>query len=178
MELVHVEGAAGLYSGFKATLCRNMLYNVAQWSTFPVALAVLTTSGVERGDGGAVGAKRGVYTPPQQPSPAAEMGAGFIAGVCTALATQPLDTVNTRLQTQTLLAAVRPSLTSKSGLSPPVLYRGVRDCAIKVVGSEGFAALYGGILPRCLNFGAGSAIFFLVFKRSLLVLDTWGGEVR
>lgn len=30
MELVHVEGAAGLYSGFKATLCRNMLYNVAQ----------------------------------------------------------------------------------------------------------------------------------------------------
>jgi hypothetical protein len=47
-----------------------------QWSTFPIALAVLTTSGVERGDGGAAGAKGAGGTSPQNPSLAAELGAG------------------------------------------------------------------------------------------------------
>jgi hypothetical protein len=39
-----LEGLAGLYTGFKVTLARNIVYNIAQWSTFPIALALLTGS--------------------------------------------------------------------------------------------------------------------------------------
>jgi hypothetical protein len=39
-----LEGIAGLYTGFKVTLGRNIVYNIAQWSTFPIALALLTGS--------------------------------------------------------------------------------------------------------------------------------------
>ena len=51
------------------------------------------------------------------------------------------------------------------------LYRGVRDCASKIVRHEGLVSLYGGLLPRSINFGLGSAVFFLVFQRSLVFLN-------
>lgn len=161
------EGIKGLYAGFKVTLGRNMLYNVAQWTSFPVALALLSrpvplASSHAHGCADASGSGGDI---------AAELGAGFIAGVCTAMATQPLDTVNTRLQTQVELAlsALRTQTLQAQAASQPLrMYSGVRDCALKVVHHEGLPALWGGLLPRSLNFGVGAAVFFVVFQVSSL----------
>ena len=43
---------------------------------------------------------------------------------------------------------------------------------------QGIAALYGGLLPRCLNFGIGASIFFVVFQVLLFGMrKSWQGSI-
>ncbi|EKX49757.1 hypothetical protein GUITHDRAFT_104723 [Guillardia theta CCMP2712] len=115
---------------------RNAVYNVVQWTTYPIALKLLS------------GERRELGSVPHWN----QMQAGFLAGIATAFATQPLDTINTRLQTQNLKMA-------------SAQYAGIRNCAMTIIREEGVSALYRGVVPRAMNFGIGAACFFFMFEK-------------
>ena len=85
MTTLRTEGVSGLFSGFGATLARNVPYNFFHFGLFALAARCLSALHLAGGARDAI--------------------AGALAGAPTALLTTPMDLVNTRLQTQ----AVRSS---------------------------------------------------------------------
>eukprot|EP00741_Cyanophora_paradoxa_P004004 tig00000754_g3890.t1 len=146
-----------LYAGFASTLLRNVPYNAIQFGTF---------AGLQRGWSAARG----------RPTTGAEDAAiGSAAGLLTAIGTNPIDVVNTRLQ-------VYPS--TADGAGSGAAYRGVRDAFGRIVREEGAPALFkvrpharprrgaAGRLRRagrgwCPGGGLGpsGAVFFAVYER-------------
>ena len=84
------EGVRGLYAGLGSTLARNVPYNALNFGTFRLASDWLRALGALQGSPRWLDAL-----------------AGALAGALTALITTPIDLINTRLQTQSMSAAVR-----------------------------------------------------------------------
>ncbi|PSC68296.1 putative S-adenosylmethionine carrier chloroplastic isoform X1 [Micractinium conductrix] len=82
--------------------------------------------------------------------PAEHSGLGAVAGAVTGLLTTPLDVLKTRLMLQ-----------GASGQ-----YKGVIDCATKIMREEGTAALFRGWEPRVMWIGIGGSVFFTVLEAS------------
>ena len=92
---------------------------------------------------------------------AASAWAGALAGALTALATTPIDLINTRVQVQGAVAGAPR-------------YTGIGDAVVRIVREEGgVGALFRGALPRMLQYSPSAMLFFAVFeavKRRLLAL--------
>jgi len=80
---------------------------------------------------------------------------GFLTGALTAIATEPLDVVRTRLQTQKRRTA------SVGGTD--FGYTGLVDGLRKAVKQEGLIVLWRGLLPRLLLKSLGSSIWYAVY---------------
>jgi solute carrier family 25 S-adenosylmethionine transporter 26 len=76
---------------------------------------------------------------------------GFLSGILTAVVTCPIDCVNTRIKSGEL------STSSMIGAH------------MEIVRKNGAAALFRGVLPRCVIIGFGSMVFWGI-QASLLTL--------
>ena len=74
----------------------------------------------------------------------------FIAGVCVALVTSPVDVVKTRIMN------VNPS-------NPA--YSGALDCLAKIIQVEGYAGLYKGVNAQWMRVGPLTMIQFMVWEQ-------------
>ena len=76
-----------------------------------------------------------------------QIGASVLAGAVTSLITNPIDVIKTRLmfQQKAVPSAVSNSAESSSS---PVRYRGTIHCFQSTVQSEGWRALFKGLLPN------------------------------
>ncbi|EFN52011.1 hypothetical protein CHLNCDRAFT_27414, partial [Chlorella variabilis] len=83
-------------------------------------------------------------------NPAEHSVFGAVAGAFTGLVTTPLDVLKTRLMLQ-----------GASGQ-----YKGVVDCATKIIREEGAAAMFRGWEPRVVWIGIGGSVFFTVLEAS------------
>ena len=75
---------------------------------------------------------------------------GALAGVVTAVVTTPLDVIKTRLMTQGAQGA----------------YKGVFDCAGRILREEGGRAFFKGVQPRVMWIGIGGSVFFTCLEQA------------
>ena len=130
----------GLYAGTSTTLLRNVPYNGVQWGSFALLARVVPL-----------------------------WLAGPIAGVTTAMVTNPLDVVNTRLQTQTVLYRG----VKESTAEVDALYRGPIHAARTMVRLEGPWAFWRGVTPRAAGYAPSALVFFAVYgavKKALMAV--------
>ena len=123
----------------RPTLVRNVPYNALHFGLFTAIQRLCRALGL----------------------PAANAWAGALAGALTALATTPIDLINTRVQVQGAVAGAPR-------------YTGIGDAVVRIVREEGgVGALFRGALPRVLQYSPSAMLFFAVFegvKRRLLAL--------
>jgi solute carrier family 25 thiamine pyrophosphate transporter 19 len=88
------------------------------------------------------------------------MACGSLAGIISKTGVFPLDVVRKRLQVQ------GPHLTEYVVESIPSYahHNTVIGCMKKIVRTEGFWALYKGIVPGLLKAGPSGAVYFLMFE--------------
>ncbi|KAJ2609873.1 mitochondrial aspartate-glutamate transporter agc1 [Coemansia sp. RSA 1365] len=121
MGIVRELGLRGLYKGTTATLLRDVPFSLC---FFP--LQALFAQQINQKLHGGNG----------KPSVFSVLSGSTIAGIIAAAFVTPADVVKTRLQ-------------SSSQPSPP--YRGMADCAKRIMHSEGPRAFFKGTVPRCLT---------------------------
>ncbi|KAI8322390.1 mitochondrial carrier [Martensiomyces pterosporus] len=121
MGIVRQLGIRGLYKGTAATLLRDVPFS---FLFFP-AQALFSQKIHAR-----------VYGSEGKPSTLCVLAGSTLAGVLAAGAVTPADVIKTRLQ-------------SSSQPSPP--YRGLADCATRIMRAEGPGAFFKGTVPRCLT---------------------------
>lgn len=131
-------GIAGLYVGLSATVGLDITYALVQFTALEYfrALGLLLTGAVKL-------------------TAAQSALVGFLTGAVTAIATEPLDVVRTRLQTQR-----RPD----AGIGGTDFgYTGLFDGLVKAARQEGVLVLWRGLLPRLLLKSFGSMIWYSVY---------------
>lgn len=133
--------AGHLMSGLSSTIARNVPYNAVQFACFNACRGLL-----------GMGAS----------------AAGFCAGVATAVLTTPLDVVNSRLQTQTLMYG---STKGAHQLQARRLYRGTLDAAATMFRTEGPEVFFRGIVPRVAAYAPSALVFFHVYTAVIAWVD-------
>ena len=143
-EILSRSGPAGLFVGFRATVLLDVFYAVVQFAVLEqlrwlMALLVL-------GNGLAVHELHPFYN----------AIVGFATGAVTAIATEPVDVIRTRLMAQ------------KKGARGPAKgkafgYGGVLDGMRQVAAKEGVASLWKGLLPRLVLKSVGSSVWYAVY---------------
>lgn len=132
------QGLAGVYTGFGATLFRDVPYAVVQFVLYERIRGFMAARNARKGLGGDVGLLS---------DPEAAL-AGCMAGGAAAAATNPMDVVKTRLQT---------------GGSD---FGSIRATARDIAAREGLKAFSKGITARVAWMAPNSAIAFLVYERA------------
>lgn len=89
-------------------------------------------------------------------------GIGGAAGFITVYATQPLDTVKTRMQ----------SIEARN------LYKNSFQCASLVVRKEGFLTLWSGALPRLVRLMLSGGIVFTMYEKSIDLMEKLDPDKR
>ncbi|KAJ2707286.1 mitochondrial aspartate-glutamate transporter agc1, partial [Coemansia spiralis] len=121
MGIVRELGLRGLYKGTAATLLRDVPFSLL---FFPLQALF------------AQQAHRRMYGGDGKPATLCVLAGSTAAGVIAASVVTPADVIKTRLQ-------------SSSQPSPP--YRGLVDCASRILQTEGPRAFFKGTVPRCLT---------------------------
>ncbi|KAJ2867065.1 mitochondrial aspartate-glutamate transporter agc1 [Coemansia erecta] len=123
MGIVRELGIRGMYKGTMATLLRDVPFSML---FFP--LQAMFAQKIHRSilDGDASA----------KPSTLAVLAGSTVAGVIASGTVTPADVIKTRLQ-------------SSAQPSPP--YRGLVDCASRILQNEGPSAFFKGTIPRCLT---------------------------
>jgi len=132
-------GWRGLYAGWYATCVLDVSYALVQFTVLE-RLVALCGATIARG---------------RMLSSGENALVGFLVGVITAILTEPLDVVKTRLQTQ--------RRDPRSICGTDFGYAGVFDGLHKMVQLEGVLALWRGLLPRLLLKGWGSCIWYSAY---------------
>uniref|UniRef100_A0A336LJS6 CSON002037 protein n=1 Tax=Culicoides sonorensis TaxID=179676 RepID=A0A336LJS6_CULSO len=91
----------------------------------------------------------------------------FIASFGSAVASNPIDVIRTRLMNQKKISKRIELVTVNSACATPSprIYTGSIDCAIRTVKNEGFRALYKGFIPTYLRMGPWNIIFFITYEQ-------------
>ncbi|KAK4542344.1 hypothetical protein LTR36_006800 [Oleoguttula mirabilis] len=140
------QGVRGFFKGFVPTTARQAANSAVRFSSY--------TSLKQ--------AAQSYVAPGEKLSTAATFGIGGVAGVVTVYATQPIDTVKTRMQ----------SLDAKG------LYKHSIDCAVKLVREEGFWKLWSGAVPRLGRLVFSGGIVFTMYEKTMELLDRADPERR
>lgn len=133
------QGARGFFKGFVPTTARQAANSAVRFSSYTF-LKQMAQSYVAPGE------KLGAVS---------TFAIGGMAGTVTVFATQPIDTVKTRMQ----------SLESKH------LYKSSIDCAVKVVREESFLTLWSGAVPRLGRLVFSGGIVFTMYEKTIELLD-------
>lgn len=140
---VRRDGIQGLYTGYRATLMRDIPYTMLEFGLFAQFKRLLRAA-VKR----------------KQLSAQEEWAMGGLAGGCTGLLTTPLDLAKTKLMTQQVMS---------QGTARQ--YAGILDVFVQVANKEGLPGLFRGGLTRVTWLVPFTAVFFGVHgmsKRMLL----------
>ncbi|KAJ1944457.1 mitochondrial aspartate-glutamate transporter agc1 [Kickxella alabastrina] len=135
LAVVRQLGLRGLYRGTAATLLRDVPFSLV---FFPLQAQLAKSAHMWMGGGDG------------RPSTLSVLAGSTVAGVIAAGSVTPADVVKTRLQ---------------SSQQPEPAYRGVVDCAVRIMRSEGPAAFFKGVVPRCLTMAP-------LFGIALMMYDT------
>lgn len=138
-------GLAGLYVGLSATVGLDVTYAIIQFT----ALEYFRRLGLLLSGGRVLSSMEDALV-------------GFLTGAVTAVLTEPLDVVRTRLQTQRRPAA---------GVGGTDFgYTGLLDGLVKASRQEGALVLWRGLLPRLVLKSCGSCIWYSVYMAVLRAL--------
>jgi len=129
-------GVSGMFRGFWPTLAREVPGNAAYFGVYALAKQQLAQAqGLDDA---------------KQLSGLSLIAAGGIAGAAFWAPVLPIDTIKTRIQSESAHTA---------------RYRGLIDCALKVGRTEGWGALYKGWQPCLARSVPANAALFLVYER-------------
>lgn len=94
---------------------------------------------------------------------------GSLAGIISKTGVFPLDVVRKRLQVQ------GPHISEYVVSSIPnyAQHNSVISCARKIIYTEGYWALYKGIVPGLLKAGPSGAVYFLMFELAKDGITSW-----
>jgi solute carrier family 25 citrate transporter 1 len=132
-------GLRGFYQGFLPTTLRQAANSSVRFSTYTF-FHQLATSYTSPGE------KLGAFS---------TFGIGALAGFITVYATQPIDTVKTRMQ----------SIEAKS------LYRNTWSCAAVIARKEGVLVFWSGAVPRLARLMLSGGIVFTMYEKSIELMD-------
>jgi len=137
-KVLKTEGLMGLYKGFPPIVAKQVPYTVVQFVSFQYSLDFFYKWAIPRywgktKDQLSQGTQLGVST----------LG-GVVAGVTSAIASHPPDTVLSRI-----------NMARKAGAAPPSF--------ASVIKETGFSGLWRGIGIRCVMVGSISALMFLIY---------------
>lgn len=133
------QGVSGFFKGFVPTTARQAANSAVRFSAY-TSLKQMAQSYVAPGE------KLGTLS---------TFGIGAVAGTITVYATQPIDTVKTRMQ----------AIDSKGS------YKNSIDCGIKIFKNEGVFKLWSGALPRLGRLMFSGGIVFAMYEKSMELLD-------
>lgn len=134
------QGVRGFFKGFVPTTARQAANSAVRFSAY-TSLKQAAQSYVAPGE------KLGTLS---------TFAIGGVAGIITVYATQPIDTVKTRMQ----------SIDSKGH------YKNSIDCAVKIFKNEGFFKLWSGALPRLGRLVFSGGIVFAMYEKTMDLLET------
>jgi solute carrier family 25 citrate transporter 1 len=140
------QGVRGFFKGFVPTTARQAANSAVRFSSY-TSLKQLAQSYVAPGE------KLGTLS---------TFGLGAVAGTITVYATQPIDTVKTRMQ----------SIDSKGH------YKNSVDCAVKIFKNEGFFKLWSGAVPRLGRLMFSGGIVFTMYEKTMELLDRLDPEKK
>lgn len=133
------QGVRGFFKGFVPTTARQAANSAVRFGSY-TSLKQAAQS----------------YTSPgEKLGTMATFGIGAVAGTVTVYATQPIDTVKTRMQ----------AIDSKGA------YRNSVDCGIKIVRHEGVFKLWSGALPRLGRLMFSGGIVFAMYEKTMDLFD-------
>jgi solute carrier family 25 (mitochondrial citrate transporter), member 1 len=133
------QGIRGFFKGFVPTTARQAANSAVRFGSY--------TSLKQ--------AAQSYVTPGEKLSTMATFAIGGMAGTITVYATQPIDTVKTRMQ----------MIDSKG------LYKNSFDCFMKIVGQEGVLKLWSGALPRLGRLVFSGGIVFAMYEKTMDLLE-------
>ncbi len=132
-------GIRGFFQGFVPTTARQAANSAVRFSSYTF-LKQLAES----------------YTAPgEKLGTVGTFGIGALAGLITVYATQPLDTIKTRMQ----------SIEAKS------LYGNSFRCAAIIFKQEGILTFWSGALPRLARLVLSGGIVFTMYEKSMELMD-------
>jgi hypothetical protein len=145
-------GWVGLYASWRASCVLDVVYALVQFSALEQFRAIGSLGG-----GGAI---------------LTDGLVGLLTGVVTAVVTEPLDVVTTRMRVQRSLATLK-----RDSKPDTRVYTGLFDGLRTVVREEGVLSLWRGLLPRLVLKAVGSLIWYPVYIQARhLISATTGGE--
>lgn len=133
------QGVRGFFKGFVPTTARQAANSAVRFSSY-TWLKQMAQSYVAPGE------KLGTL---------GTFAIGAMAGTVTVYATQPIDTVKTRMQ----------AIDSKG------MYRNSIDCGVKIFREEGVLKLWSGAVPRLGRLMFSGGIVFAMYEKSMELLD-------
>lgn len=134
------QGMRGFFKGFVPTTARQAANSAVRFSAY-TSLKQAAQSYVAPGE------KLGTLS---------TFAIGGVAGTITVYATQPIDTVKTRMQ----------SIDSKGH------YKNSIDCAVKILRNEGLFKLWSGALPRLGRLMFSGGIVFAMYEKTMDLLES------
>lgn len=139
-------GFRGFFQGFVPTTARQAANSAVRFSSYTFLKQAAQS-----------------YTAPgEKLGTLATFGIGGVAGLITVYATQPLDTVKTRMQ----------SIEARS------LYKNSFACGALIVREEGVRALWAGAVPRLARLIMSGGIVFTMYEKSIELLGRLDPEKK
>jgi solute carrier family 25 (mitochondrial citrate transporter), member 1 len=129
------QGVRGFFKGFVPTTARQAANSAVRFSSYTTLKQ----------------AAQSYVAPGEKLGSLATFAIGGMAGVITVYATQPIDTVKTRMQ----------AIDSKG------LYRNSLDCGIKIFKNEGVLKLWSGAVPRLGRLIFSGGIVFTMYEKTM-----------
>ncbi|KXT14780.1 hypothetical protein AC579_7813 [Pseudocercospora musae] len=133
------QGIRGFFKGFVPTTARQAANSAVRFSSY-TSLKQLAQSYTSPGE------KLGTLS---------TFGIGAVAGTITVYATQPIDTVKTRMQ----------AIDSKG------MYKNSLDCGMKILRQEGILKLWSGAMPRLGRLMFSGGIVFAMYEKTIEVFE-------
>lgn len=140
------QGIRGFFKGFVPTTARQAANSAVRFSAY-TSLKQAAQSYVAPGE------KLGTLS---------TFAIGGMAGTITVYATQPIDTVKTRMQ----------------AIEARGQYRNSLDCAVKIFRDEGVLKLWSGALPRLGRLVFSGGIVFAMYEKTMELMDQVDPERR
>lgn len=133
------QGLRGFFKGFVPTTARQAANSAVRFSAY-TSLKQAAQSYTSPGE------KLGTLS---------TFALGGVAGTITVYATQPIDTVKTRMQ----------SIDAKG------MYKNSLDCGMKIIRNEGFFQLWSGAVPRLGRLVFSGGIVFAMYEKTIELFD-------
>ena len=133
------QGVRGFFKGFMPTTARQAANSGVRFSAY--------TSLKQ--------AAQSYVAPGEKLSTPATFAIGAMAGTITVYATQPIDTVKTRMQ----------------AIDAKQMYRNSIDCGVKIFREEGVFKLWSGAVPRLGRLMFSGGIVFTMYEKAIEVMD-------